>query len=1491
MRTFLRSIVFLICLLPLGSTVFAQNYPVQVTVVPTPPHRNYLNSFSEQGALGVYLTLLDFNAGPVTVRLKFKVDGPGYHFESLPNNLTYVLNPGQTITIDENDLGTYFSSAGQQLGFDPYKLPEGNTQICVDVLKAQTGEQLSNNGCGYFYMGYGQPALQVSPTCNSVIQPPQGMPVSTSLNSIPLQFNFIPAVAPIGLQQEVENTLYIYNWLGSVNTNVPQNPLGLALAMDPIPLGPLTSYTLLPADNILIEGNQYVWYVKTTLNGSVNQFQNSGWSAPCRFTYGQQLSVFEQLSEGLHVEWIDLTANSERKGTASWKVVKDDSTSQNNFNEFVLSYRKQTVPGDDEYEWFTDTVTSLIQAIYQLEPNTTYEAKVAGKMGTFVSEPTEIRTFTTGVPRTFTCGQTNLPDRASVFQPLEYADPGMKVRIGMFDLEFVTVESIGQAGHFSGTGLVPIDFLFGAEAKVRFDDLKIDKNFDVWEGTANVITDGLDNWLNEQYQQFQEAEYVNGVISSAYVQDSIAYAIVDGDTLSFQFPCPTCPVILNDVNGNQVTIYPNGVVKWGTYYNLSQDHLDVPFNRTVRFIKPSSLAGGFDSYSHAEWSDDYEIIKTVDNNYYFVPNQSLYANVGDYVTFSYPDTLYVDTIIQLECNGVLISPLSTNDSSGFKLVTFQIPGFGSGDTKVYAVVNGLRIGKLNLISFVPIQKTIKVVPVASNNFTVEQIASTLDKTLGGAIMDFDIQILPSFSNSEFTTSTIFSIPDASLLSKFSPQMRSLRDAYFDTIEVEDQVYYLFIVAGIQDSLTQQALDGYMPRGKNLGFIVASAPIETIAHELGHGIGGLKHSWQDNGPSKGSTDNLMDYSSSSWTLRISQWRLLRNPGRIGSIWDDEEEAAGASPMVYYFKVHLNPNGTVASRAYWKKEKYVRLYKDGNWDQPYYYEENITRPTVVNYVFNYDWSLNNSYKYKNVVYYRFEWKNNEWVRNIERNSDRIDIEGYDFPVWNVYTVFRYYRDYELISERIIGVDGKERDPAKLQADANAGMGVPHQAAKYLTLFVNSELNSIFADEEYAAYYFKVSDGYDVKLTIYDKRGWTESKIKTAEIVIHIDNAMSKGQVIDLLGEFGLKRDYSYDYYLWANEMPHTIARWANFQDQSLKDPPFVMQVFADILMGVPGAVYGFVTGRDWRTNEELTGWDYVLNSLELIPFAGAFAKTFKFGIKGIKIFGKSGKVLDLVQTAKKLPRAVSGQLSKLQSAGLKLVGEASDNMVLMFGKTGEQIVKFTDKGVKSLKNTVEFAGQGFIQVLDLGAMDFFLDGTYVQRYIRIFRNEDEIAVVVSKVSGAGSSLFKVDNALKSADELAGVLVNGSYLKNPTAKNVTDLIKNPSGAMKLDQSAGSILNGQYMYVIDETDNIIIGTRATGISPFNGKAPHPTLIGGVDPTVKTAGIIEFRAGKIYKVDNVSGHFKPSAQSLQNAQPIFNQKFAPNNFADDFQGFVPFTN
>ncbi|MEK3885806.1 hypothetical protein [Paenibacillus sp. PL2-23] len=132
------------------------------------------------------------------------------------------------------------------------------------------------------------------------------------------------------------------------------------------------------------------------------------------------------------------------------------------------------------------------------------------------------------------------------------------------------------------------------------------------------------------------------------------------------------------------------------------------------------------------------------------------------------------------------------------------------------------------------------------------------------------------------------------------------------------------------------------------------------------------------------------------------------------------------------------------------------------------------------------------------------------------------------------------------------------------------------------------------------------------------------------------------------------------------------------------------------------------------------------------------------------------------------------------------------------------------------------------------------------------------------------------MKAADEAAGVLKNGSYIKNPTAQNLNDLITD-TGKIGSKQ-----MSGQYMYVVDTNGNVIIGTRA------GQRMPHPTLIGGVNPQVRAAGIVEIRGGQIYKVDNASGHYKPSNESLQAAQEAFGQ-LPSSAFSSKFQGYVPF--
>lgn len=98
---------------------------------------------------------------------------------------------------------------------------------------------------------------------------------------------------------------------------------------------------------------------------------------------------------------------------------------------------------------------------------------------------------------------------------------------------------------------------------------------------------------------------------------------------------------------------------------------------------------------------------------------------------------------------------------------------------------------------------------------------------------------------------------------------------------------------------------------------------------------------------------------------------------------------------------------------------------------------------------------------------------------------------------------------------------------------------------------------------------------------------------------------------------------------------------------------------------------------------------------------------------------------------------------------------------------------------------------------------------------------------------------------------------YFKNPTATNLENAGKDGSVYI-----GGNKANGQYTYVMDQDGNIIFGKRSNPNDPSK-RAPHPTLIGGKDPTVQNAGMITFRNGKIYSVNNNSGHFRPNIQSM----------------------------
>lgn len=127
---------------------------------------------------------------------------------------------------------------------------------------------------------------------------------------------------------------------------------------------------------------------------------------------------------------------------------------------------------------------------------------------------------------------------------------------------------------------------------------------------------------------------------------------------------------------------------------------------------------------------------------------------------------------------------------------------------------------------------------------------------------------------------------------------------------------------------------------------------------------------------------------------------------------------------------------------------------------------------------------------------------------------------------------------------------------------------------------------------------------------------------------------------------------------------------------------------------------------------------------------------------------------------------------------------------------------------------------------------------------------------------SPSYSVMPDMNAADRERGIYGTNGYKKNPTAKNINDAI---NGNYIGDKHT----NRKFTYVIDLNGNIIIGER-NGNGTTGTATPHPTLIGGKDPKVIVAGILDVRGGKIYSFDNLSGHFKPNIKSLEAAKEAF---------------------
>jgi hypothetical protein len=149
--------------------------------------------------------------------------------------------------------------------------------------------------------------------------------------------------------------------------------------------------------------------------------------------------------------------------------------------------------------------------------------------------------------------------------------------------------------------------------------------------------------------------------------------------------------------------------------------------------------------------------------------------------------------------------------------------------------------------------------------------------------------LPSKDSLDVTGSGMFS--------RYTPAMKRMNEAFMQQEGYDPGTLYIFVL----NYASSPSVSGDMPRGAQFGYIFTGAVADaagaaksadiigrTVAHELGHGMFRLKHTFDSEyGIAEATTDNLMDYAWGTALVK-HQWDAIHAPGLMIGLFETDED---------------------------------------------------------------------------------------------------------------------------------------------------------------------------------------------------------------------------------------------------------------------------------------------------------------------------------------------------------------------------------------------------------------------------------------------------------------------------------------------------------------------------------------------------------------------------------------------------------------------------
>ena len=216
---------------------------------------------------------------------------------------------------------------------------------------------------------------------------------------------------------------------------------------------------------------------------------------------------------------------------------------------------------------------------------------------------------------------------------------------------------------------------------------------------------------------------------------------------------------------------------------------------------------------------------------------------------------------------------------------------------VYAVYEGQVIGKLRVVSYPKQSYRVRLVSVNGQRVgDVSELSQHLNNIYQQVGVEFRLAETDSFQ-AELSNGHI------------RQDLKKLRDSYEEQHPLgKDEVCVFVLSSELSKSSKLEDVEGLMPRKSRFGYIfTGNSPngkslARTLAHELGHGLFTLQHSFDDEYGGKQSQDktaNLMDYTVGATKLVAFQWNIISNPAPFTAL-DREKDIRFASGAV------LTPN---------------------------------------------------------------------------------------------------------------------------------------------------------------------------------------------------------------------------------------------------------------------------------------------------------------------------------------------------------------------------------------------------------------------------------------------------------------------------------------------------------------------------------------------------------------------------------------------------------